>query len=612
MLKPSFPPRKWAVTAANHLYGVRQSGATDHALIAACPGAGKTRATIDIDAAWREDGYHDVTIVVCPTTHIKTQWRSAYNDLHGIAAKIELPNHEIEMRIASNEAKLLPVDFSVYCLTYAQVARNPDLFRAICSRYRVLAVFDEVHHASDDQCYGPNIRRAFEKATFKLCLSGTPFTTKGEDIAFLEYEERIGEDGTPYKITKTDPALTFDYGQALDLKHETPACRQVEFCTVVGKGNYTYRSLISGDLHSRSVNLSEGNRNDSLSPLLEPDGPLIRQMLELGIKKLEEIRQHHANAGMLVVAKDGDHARFICEILRVQFQENPVLVLHDSEKQGEIIKGFESSRQRILVTVRLVSEGVDIKRLRVGVFATNWLTRMFFNQWVGRYVRYDHSLTADQYATCIIPAHILLLEYAREIERMIVATVIDDDSDPETEESSGKGKAPDLLELTNREEEAREGESIQRQMSAGIDIKEVLRKYAEQDTALASLIGMVSETTIAGIIADLDERRVASQGNVNLGENQSSQTSTTTVEDVQKKLRDWNAQIVRRIVKALEQNGGTDQAELFRKVNSKLNKTIGIDKIDSYTPIVKLRARAEEARRLFRKVTGQELEGSAG
>ena len=335
-------------------------------------------------------------------------------------------------------------------------------------------------------------------------------------------------------------------------------------------------------------------------------------MLELGIKKLEEIRQHHANAGMLVVAKDGDHARFICEILRVQFQENPVLVLHDSEKQGEIIKGFESSRQRILVTVRLVSEGVDIKRLRVGVFATNWLTRMFFNQWVGRYVRYDHSLTADQYATCIIPAHILLLEYAREIERMIVATVIDDDSDPETEESSGKGKAPDLLELTNREEEAREGESIQRQMSAGIDIKEVLRKYAEQDTALASLIGMVSETTIAGIIADLDERRVASQGNVNLGENQSSQTSTTTVEDVQKKLRDWNAQIVRRIVKALEQNGGTDQAELFRKVNSKLNKTIGIDKIDSYTPIVKLRARAEEARRLFRKVTGQELEGSAG
>ena len=40
-----------------------------------------------------------------------------------------------------------------------------------------------------------------------------------------------------------------------------------------------------------------------------------------------------------------------------------------------------------MVAVRMVSEGVDIPRLAVGVYATSVSTALFFAQAVGRFVR---------------------------------------------------------------------------------------------------------------------------------------------------------------------------------------------------------------------------------
>jgi superfamily II DNA or RNA helicase len=40
-----------------------------------------------------------------------------------------------------------------------------------------------------------------------------------------------------------------------------------------------------------------------------------------------------------------------------------------------------------MVAVRMVSEGVDVPRLAVGVYATSTATPLFFAQAIGRYVR---------------------------------------------------------------------------------------------------------------------------------------------------------------------------------------------------------------------------------
>src|SRR5207237_7234135 len=51
-----------------------------------------------------------------------------------------------------------------------------------------------------------------------------------------------------------------------------------------------------------------------------------------------------------------------------------------------------TGREPWLVAVRMVSEGVDIPRLRVGVYATTTTTELFFRQAVGRFVRWTRGV----------------------------------------------------------------------------------------------------------------------------------------------------------------------------------------------------------------------------
>ncbi len=92
----------------------------------------------------------------------------------------------------------------------------------------------------------------------------------------------------------------------------------------------------------------------------------------------------------------------------------PAIALSDNSKADEVISAFADSKEPWLVAVRMVSEGVDIPRLRVGVYATNILTELFFRQVVGRLVRTEGSFDGQD-AYLYIPQHPVLLQYAMGI-----------------------------------------------------------------------------------------------------------------------------------------------------------------------------------------------------
>jgi superfamily II DNA or RNA helicase len=76
-----------------------------------------------------------------------------------------------------------------------------------------------------------------------------------------------------------------------------------------------------------------------------------------------------------------------------------------SDQAQKTIKAFGESRDRWLVAVAMVSEGVDIPQLRVGVYATNKRTELFFRQVLGRLVRVRGDLPedVDQTAYMFVP-----------------------------------------------------------------------------------------------------------------------------------------------------------------------------------------------------------------
>jgi DNA-binding MarR family transcriptional regulator/GNAT superfamily N-acetyltransferase len=66
-----------------------------------------------------------------------------------------------------------------------------------------------------------------------------------------------------------------------------------------------------------------------------------------------------------------------------------------------------------MVAVRMVSEGVDVPRLAVGVYATSTSTPLFFSQAVGRFVR---ARARGETASVFLPSVSTLLGYAAEME----------------------------------------------------------------------------------------------------------------------------------------------------------------------------------------------------
>jgi hypothetical protein len=146
---------------------------------------------------------------------------------------------------------------------------------------------------------------------------------------------------------------------------------------------------------------------------LDPAGEWVTRVLEAADRRLTEVRRGMPDAGGLVIAGDHDDARAYAALLRGVTGTRPVLVLSDDPAASRKISAFAASDERWIVAVRMVSEGVDIPRLAVGVYATSVSTALFFAQAVGRFVR---ARRRGETASVFLPSVPSLLSYAAEIE----------------------------------------------------------------------------------------------------------------------------------------------------------------------------------------------------
>ena len=108
---------------------------------------------------------------------------------------------------------------------------------------------------------------------------------------------------------------------------------------------------------------------------LDPAGEWISRVLEAADKRLTEVRRAMPDAGGLVIAGDHETARAYAGLLRRISGERPVVVLSDDPTASQEDLRVRQSTARWMVAVRMVSEGVDVPRLAVGVYATSRVDR---------------------------------------------------------------------------------------------------------------------------------------------------------------------------------------------------------------------------------------------
>lgn len=396
-LSPAFPERAARGTASKlrawqqEALDLYLSTSPRDFLAAATPGAGKTTFALRVATELLASRVINRITVVAPTEHLKRQWADA---AHRVGIRLD--------PAFKNAQGWHGRHFHGVAVTYAQVATRASLHRTMTEGARTLVILDEVHHGGDALSWGDAIREAFEPAARRLSLTGTPFRSDTSPIPFVEYHP----DEHGIRTSRAD--YSYGYGRAL----ADGVVRPVIFLSYAGR--MRWRTRTGDEMEAR---LGQGDTKDVTAQAwrtaLDPQGEWIPAVLKAANRRLTEVRASVPDAGGLVIATDRYAARAYAKILSSIAGEKPVVVLSDEKAASERIAEFAASDDRWLIAVRMVSEGVDIPRLGVGVYATSSATPLFFAQAVGRFVR---SRRRGETASIFLPSVPTLTALAQSLE----------------------------------------------------------------------------------------------------------------------------------------------------------------------------------------------------
>lgn len=384
-----------------------------HFLINAAPGAGKTISACVIANALIERGEIDRVIVIAPRSEVVNQWAADFLQVTG----------RFMSKVTARDGDVGALGLDV-CATWSAVQGLQDALQAVCRDKRTLIICDEHHHAAVKAAWGSSADDAFADAKFALILTGTPIRSDGERSVWLAYDAAGAIDHPD------EGSYTLSYGEAVDLGY----CRPAAFHLHEGKFTVDLETgdsiQVSGDTTpaipknlARIPGLQRVLNFYRLAstPQFERDGktPLLTgyqaTMLEWGGQKLTELRLRMPDAGGLVIAPSIEMAEYMVALIERMEGERPLLVHSQSPNAEGTIKAFRNTDKRWLVSVAMVSEGVDIRRLRVLVYLPNALTELAFRQAIGRVVR-SAGLDDDTRAYVVMPAFQTFEEYARRVE----------------------------------------------------------------------------------------------------------------------------------------------------------------------------------------------------
>lgn len=324
------------------------------------------------------------------------------------------PTSEVTRSITATFSEILsnPFDGKVGALggafTYQSLQYLPESFWDLLTRYRVMVVLDEIHHCAGSDFGNANswgievIRNIQNKARFTLALSGTPWRSDDAPIVLANYSDPGGKVICDFEYTLSNAVAdrVCRFPKAVLIEHD-----QIRLSTGDDEAQ-TFRS-IEELLASKKIQYESLIKNETV----------MDYMLDQACKKLDALRKTVPRAAGLVVASSINHAHLIAGILVEKFgQSVQVVTCLDREAQS-IIENFRHSSDQWIVSVGMISEGTDIKRLQVCCHLSLIKTEMHFRQVFGRILRITGS--AQETGWLYILAEPRLARYANQLDQEI-------------------------------------------------------------------------------------------------------------------------------------------------------------------------------------------------
>ncbi len=354
-----------------------------HNLVLATPGSGKTLMTSVLANHMFEEGIIDLVICFAPSSivaddfrvSLETQTGSAFNGMLGAKGQ---------------------------SLTYQSMQYLDSDFWSLLEKYRVLAIFDEIHHCSGDNESNANswgkqlIKNVKEQAAFTLSLTGTPWRSDDNPIALSSYDET--------------GAIEYDFAYGLSEAINDGVCRLPNIVVLDNDNIRVHKKGESKEYSSLKPIL--GAKILPYTTLIHND-EIISELLSLTKYKLDKIRQVNTRAGGLIVASSVEHANQIADILRVRFGDSSTVVTYLEDKPSEIIRNYRVGNSKWIISVGMISEGTNIPRLQVCCHLSNIKTELYYRQILGRIVRITED--ANQEAVLYMLNEPTLVKYAERV-----------------------------------------------------------------------------------------------------------------------------------------------------------------------------------------------------
>lgn len=329
-----------------------------HFLCLASPGAGKSAMAAEVGRRLVHSGDIDFILCFAPSTEVAEGLSLTFSELLG---------RRFDGLIGSIGG----------AFTYQSMPTLGDAFWSLFEHYRVLAVFDEIHHCAgstheDANTWGEVILRLQDVATYTLALTGTPWRSDKRPIVLSRYSDENGQ-------------IQCDFIYGMKDAIQDKVCRKPSIVLVDNE-----RFIVDGDDRKPdefgSIEALLNSKVIKYSHLLLNDAAL-RHTLTLGCNKLAEIRENNPNAGGLVVASSVIHAQQIAALLRDVFDQTVSVVTYQQDKPSALINEFRHGAGQWIVSVGMVSEGTDIPRLQVCCHLSRVTTELYFRQVLGRIMR---------------------------------------------------------------------------------------------------------------------------------------------------------------------------------------------------------------------------------
>jgi superfamily II DNA or RNA helicase len=379
-----FTPREWQIEASKKFY--EEIKFNNVFLLHAGVGSGKTLWASSIIKYYIDKGF-DV-VIFSPKDAIKIDWTN------------ECRKFKVELDI-----KLVPQyswkhSYNGVSLCYQVLKNNTNSLKEQITN-KTIVVLDEHHHASDSGSWGDELKNICENAGVILCLTGTPFRSDNSKIPFVKYLETKSNDIDGWEI-----ATDYSYTYAQSVKDRICCPTSFRPIDVIINGE---TKILIGEEDKKYLNqiINASNYNSNF----------IDVAFNQANKELNGIRNtYYPQAKGLIIANTIEDAKCIYDKLKKQ-NISCSIITSDADSTTETINEFRTNNKHWVVTVQMVSEGVNIPQIRVILYLNNITTRTYFEQVMGRGVRNCKTYTnAIDHCYFYYPNFSLFTEVAETLE----------------------------------------------------------------------------------------------------------------------------------------------------------------------------------------------------